>query len=416
MKKKMIPLLLVMSVLMSLSAIGFTYASSKPVIVVQVKGTLGADVALQGIMNNISYIDWTLVTGDLTTDDLNNAVMLISVLSDKALSYSDTEIAIIKSWLDEGGKTIWLCGDSDYGTDYLRIDNQNALLEELGSVLRVDHCATEDPVSNGGGSYRVLSVTDNIAEEFDFLAVGIDRALTHSPGVLTAYSNDRYWALSKEQPENVYVLLTTTEAGQVYDHNPPEPISVEVGDEGNFVTMAVEVDWEMRNMIILESEAPFGSYMPMYYPEVIRPDRYGESTNPQQGGQFFKNIINYVATTSGLRYDLLDEISDVTEDFTSEIGTLTSNVNTLEGKVATLESDKSSLEGDISSLQSEKSSLESTVSALESDVTNLESSVSELEADVDAAKSSASSWQMYAVIALILGAVIGFFVGPMIRK
>jgi hypothetical protein len=149
MKKKMIPLLLVMSVLLSLSAIGFTYASSKPVIVVQVKGTLGADVALQGIMNNISYIDWTLVTGDLTTDDLNNAVMLISVLSDKALSYSDTEIAIIKSWLDEGGKTIWLCGDSDYGTDYLRIDNQNALLEELGSVLRVDHCATEDPVSNG---------------------------------------------------------------------------------------------------------------------------------------------------------------------------------------------------------------------------------------------------------------------------
>jgi outer membrane murein-binding lipoprotein Lpp len=412
MKKKMIPLLLVMSVILSLSTIAFTYAVSKPVVVVQVKGALAADVPLQGIMDNISYVDWILVTGDLRTDDLENAVMIISVLSDKAQTYTEAEVAMIKIWLEEGGKTIWLAGDSDYGTDYLRIDTQNALLEELGSVLRLEHCATEDPVSNGGASYRVLSVTDNIAEEVGFLAAGLDRVLTHSPGVLTAFRDGRYWELIEEQPDGVYVLLTTSEAGQIYDHNPPEPVSVEVGDEGNFVTMAIEVDWDTRNMIILESEAPFGSYMPMYYPEVIRDDRYGEAANPQQGGQFFKNIINYATVTSGMRYDLRDEVVSLTgfvDVLSSEKGALTSEVSTLEAQVGTLESDKSSLE-------SEKSSLESAVSALETDVSNLETSVSGLEADLDAAQRSASTMQMYAIGALIIGLVVGVFLGPMIRK
>jgi uncharacterized protein YoxC len=412
MKKKLAPILLLMFLALNFGIIGFANAGDKPVIIVQIKGALEPDVALDAIVNNISYVDWVVLTGDLTAEDLADAVMLISVLSDKALAYSEAEVTAINDWLDEGDKTIWLCGNSDYGSDYLWIEKQNALLEDIGSVLRVEHCAAEDPVSNGGASYRVLSVTDNISEEFEFLAVGVERALTHSPGVLTAFSGGRYWALAEEQPENVYVLLTTTEAGQIYDHNPPEPITVEVGDEGSFVTMAMEVDLEKRNMVILEAEFPFGGYMPMYYPEMIRDDRYGAATNPQQGGQFFKNIISYATVYSGPMYALHDEITSLTGDvdlLNAEVSGLNSEVSALETQVSGLEDEKSTLEGSVSDLEADVAGLESTVSGLESQVSTLED-------DVAAARRSANTMQMYAIAALVVGLVVGVFVGPMIRK
>jgi len=412
MKKKLVPLLLLMSLTLSMGTIAFAQAEDKPVVIVQIKGALEADTTLQAIMNNISYVDWVVVTGDVTASDLEDAVMLISVLSDKTQTYSEAEVTAINDWLDQGGKTIWLCGDSDYGTDYLRIDTVNALLEDIGSVLRMEHCAAEDPVSNGGASYRVLSVTDDIADEFSFLAVGVDRALTHSPGVLTAYSGGRYWALEEEQPDGVYVLLTLTDMGVIYDHNPPEPESVEVGDEGRFVTMALEVDWALGNMVFVESEAPFGSYMPMYYPEMLRDDRYGVAANPQQGGQFFKNIISLATVYSGPMFGLNDEVVSLTgsvDELTATVSGLNSDVSALEGQIGSLESDNSALESTIVAL-------ESTISGLETDVASLESSVSGLEADLEAARSSASTMQMYAIGALIIGLVVGVFVGPMIRK
>ncbi len=405
MKNKLVPLLLLISLTLSMGTIAFAQAEDKPVVIAQIKGALEADVSLQAIMNNISYVDWVVVTGDVSAEDLEDAVMLISVLSDKAQAYSAAEVTAIQDWVDEGGKTIWLCGDSDYGQDYMRIDTVNALLEDIGSALRVEHCASEDPVSNGGAPYRVLSVTDNIAEEFSFLAVGVDRALTHSPGVLTAYSGGRYWTLAEEQPEDVYVLLTTSEMGQLYDHNPPEPESVEAGDEGSFVTVALEVDWALGNMVFLESEAPFGSYMPMYYPEMINDERYGATGYSQQGGQFFKNIVSLATVYAGPLFSLNDEVVSLTDT----VDELTATVSGLDGEV-------SALEAQIGGLEDDKSALEGSVSALEADVAGLESSVSSLEDDVAAARSSASSMQMYAIAALVVGLVVGVFVGPMVRK
>jgi polyhydroxyalkanoate synthesis regulator phasin len=230
--------------------------------------------------------------------------------------------------------------------------------------------------------------------------------------VLTAYSGGRYWKLTEEQPEDVYVLLTTSEAGQIYDHNPPEPESVAVGDEGIFVTLAMEVDWAKRNMMILEAEAPFGSYMPMYYPEMLRDDRYGAAANPQQGGRFFENIISYVTTYSGPMYDLMDEVTSLS----GMVSSLEADKTSLESEVTSLTGQVSTLEGEVSDLEDDVSGLEDEVASLESQVTGLEDEVSGLETELSAAKSSASSWQMYAVAALIIGLVVGFFVRPMLMK
>jgi len=49
-------------------------------------------------------------------------------------------------------------------------------------------------------------------------------------------------------------------------------------------------------------------------------------------------------------------------------------------------------------------------------IAGLAEDVSGIEFALDAAQSSAGIWQMYAIAALVLGAVVGYFVGPMLKK
>ncbi len=56
------------------------------------------------------------------------------------------------------------------------------------------------------------------------------------------------------------------------------------------------------------------------------------------------------------------------------------------------------------------------MSRLNAQVASLEGDVTGLEADLAAAQSSASSWQMYAIVALVLGVIVGYFVGLRLKK
>jgi chromosome segregation ATPase len=152
--------------------------------------------------------------------------------------------------------------------------------------------------------------------------------------------------------------------------------------------------------------------MGLYKPETLRADRYGADANPQQGGRLFENIVDYVTQYSGL---LIDSVNMI-EAKESEISDLESDVSGLEGDVSTLESQVSGLNSDVSGLEDDVSDLEGDVSGLNSQVTSLEGDVTGLEADLASAQSSASSWQMYAIVALIIGALVGYFVGPMLKK
>jgi peptidoglycan hydrolase CwlO-like protein len=152
--------------------------------------------------------------------------------------------------------------------------------------------------------------------------------------------------------------------------------------------------------------------MGLYYPEMLRADRYGADTNPQQGGRLFENIIDYVTQYSGL---LIDSVN-VIEAKEAEISGLESEVSGLEGDVSALEGQVSDLNGEISDLEDDVSGLEGDVSGLNAQVAALEGDVSSLESDLASSRSSASSWQMYAIAALIIGAIVGYFVGPMLKK
>jgi hypothetical protein len=415
--KKIAPLLIIMALVIGITTPVWAQSVPKPVIVAHVKGALEPDVAFQAIMDNITYIDWQFVTGELTPADIEDAVMLILILPDVTASYTAGELSAISSWLDEGGKTLWVTGNSDFGSDYNFIDQANFILEGVGSVLRNEHNAVEDPVSMAaGGSYRVLSVTEHASDLVKSLTVGVNRVLTHSPGTVTAYAEGRYWKLEDEQPENVYILLTTTETGIMFDHNPPVPEVHEAGDEGIFVTMAVEVDYENRNFIMFSSERPFGGYMPMYYPELIRPDRYADDVSPQQGGRFFTNIVNFATTFRDqiLHQQALNRALVIY--YAAQFNALNNTISDIRTKVAELEEENTILEEANSELEDQVNEFEDQVANLNTEVTSLEGQVDQLEGQIDSIKGQTSTWQMAAVGLLIVGLALGVVIGRMMKK
>ena len=392
MKRKTISIIvlitLAISTLAVIPALGAHH--EKAIVVAQLKGALEPDTQLQAMMN-LTWIDWRVVLDEITPANLSGAKMLILVIADSAQQYSQAELNAISSWFDEGGKTIFVSGDSDFGTDHLRQAQYNAVYEAVGSKLRIDDCQIEDAVSNGGASYRVLGVSANVDSEVEYLVSGVERALFHSPGPIVGYVNGEWVDLKTKPIENVYILMTSSDTGSIADQSEPSPTVMTVGSEGNFPLLVMEVDYENKNTVFASGESPYDQYMGMYAPETIRADRYGPDANPQQGKTLFENILMY-STTFG------ETIIDQT------ISTMDK-----ETEIASLESDVSDLEDDVAALSSDKTDLEAEVTSLQSDVTSL-------EADVEAAQSSASTMQLAAIAALVIGVVVGYFVGPMIKK
>jgi outer membrane murein-binding lipoprotein Lpp len=407
MKKKILSILLLTTLALSLCSVAAPTLAAYPKVVVHLKGALEPDTQLTYAMNNMSWVTWSVVYEDIAASDLTGADMLIMIQADSSLDYTDDELAAVKAWYDGGGKAVWVAADSDYGNDGLRQATANSALEELESAMRFEDASTEDPVSNGGAPYRVLAVSDNVDPEFAHLVSGVERGLIHGPGIVIGYVGGEYVALETDAPEGVYIILTTTEVGVVVDNSEPSPEVHEAGDEGSFPVMALEVDYASGNIVIATGDAPFGQYM-----EMLRADRYGADTNPQQGGRLFENIIDYVTQYSGL---LIDSVN-VIEAKEAEISGLESEVSGLEGDVSALEGQVSDLNGEISDLEDDVSGLEGDVSGLNAQVAALEGDVSSLESDLASSRSSASSWQMYAIAALIIGAIVGYFVGPMLKK
>ena len=412
MKKKILSILLLTTLALSLCTVVTPSFASNPRVVVHLKGALNPDTQMTMVMSNMSWVTWSAVYDDIAASDLTGADMLIMIQADSSLEYSDDELTAIKAWFDKGDKAVWIAADSDYGNDALRQASANSALEFLGSSLRIEAASTEDPVSNGGAPYRVLGVSDNVDPELAHLVSGVERGLFHGPGIIIGYSGGDYVALEETVVPGVSVIMTTSEAGVVVDNSEPVPEVHEAGDEGMFPVMAMEIDNDSGNIVIATGDAPFGQYMGLYKPEVLRADRYGADANPQQGGRLFENIIDYVTQYAGL---LIDSVN-VIEAKEEEISGLESDVSGLEGDVSTLEGQVSTLEGEVSDLEGDVSGLEGDVSGLNAQIASLGEDVTDMEAELAAAQSSASSWQMYAIAALVIGAIVGYFVGPMLKK
>lgn len=384
--RKILTSLIILSLLLLLISTVPMVKAEKPLVVVVAHGLLEEDIQLTYMMGNITEVEWKVITETITYDDIKDADMLIYVQVDIGLEITDEEVAAIKKWFDQGGKTLWVTGDSDYkGGDYLRIPSTNKILEAVGSVLRNDHTEAVDRVSNCGASYRVAALVKPDTE-LAFLGVGVGKpVLFHGPGVVAVYVNGEWKPLygSGDKPvENVYRIAVTSEGGAIAEFVKPLPHAYEVGEEGTFTLMAAEF-MDNDNIVILSVEAPFDHYRGMWTTEY-----HGVKLD---GPAFVKNIVLWGVGLYGERIPSVLKLRE--------------KVSELEGKVSELESE-------LKSVKSERDSLASELDKAKSRISDLEGQVSELQAELEAAKGAQTTYLGGGiVVGLIVGLIIGLFVG-----
>lgn len=376
MKGEKLSLLVIVLLMLPVIAAAPVSAEVKPIVVAHSKGATSPHTQLKAL-TNITSVDWRIVLGELTPADLSGAKMLIMSKSDPAAEYTVAELDAVASWFSQGGKTLWVAADGDQTTDQLRQYTANQVLEKVGSVLRIEDCSVEDSSSNAGAGYRVLGVSANVDPMFEFIVTGVERALFHAPSLVIGYVDDEYVNLTDGGIDNVYMIMTTSEGGVVLDASAPAPHVMEVGAEGVLPLMVFEVDWAKRNLIVATGESPYDQYEGMYRPELLNPERYGPGGYWQQGAALTENIINY-ATVFG------DELMSLQKGVWGRDDTITG-----------LNADKVSLQSQVSTLNTEKG---------------------QLQYDVTEAQSNVTIMQLVALAALVVGVVVGYFVGPVIKK
>jgi len=403
MKKLILALTIVLTLALALLAPSAVLAQEKkPLVVVIAHGMFGEDDQLNYMMGNITEVEWKVITGEITYDEIKDADMIIYVQVDTGLQITDEELNAIKQWFDQGGKTLWVTGDSDYkGGDYARIPNTNKILEAVGSVLRNDHCEAVDRGVNFGSDYRVGGLIKPDPELF-FLAGGVlHPVLFHGPAPITLYVNGEWKPLygTGEKPiENVYRIAITSPKGAIEEFVEPLPHAYEVGEEGSFALMAAEI-MDKDNIVILSTEAPFDHYQGMWVSEY--------KGIKGSGPEFVRNIILWGVGLYGSRIPESIKFKQQLASLSKEIDDLKSQLEKLQGEKQSLEQE---LENTKKTLQSQIDTLKSQVSACQEEKNALQSDKETLMKEVESLRGALNTYMIGgAIIGLIIGFAIGFF-------
>jgi len=250
----------------------------------------------QGIIPTITTVDWAYIgdpaqadvlgiknLGDkITYDSLKDVKVLI--IGQPSSPFDPEEIEAIAQWFSEGGKVLWVAGDSDYGSGVQVQEYVDTLLDQLGVRLRLDLASVEDPQSNAGAGYRVIGIVnpDENTPDRDMLVQGFQhdgKVLYHGPGVVAWVDENGDWhpLVDGEVPEGVYRIVKTSEAGTIVENNDPAANIYLAGDEGVFTLLAAEmVPGESgTNVLIVSGESPYGDYEPTWSPKYHGVARYG---------------------------------------------------------------------------------------------------------------------------------------------
>jgi len=203
-------------------------------------------------------------TNDFTASALGDVTMLMLGNNNGKFNLTDEELSGIISWFNTGEKTIWVASDSDYPPASAKCQiEDNKLLEALNSKLRVDYCALEDKVFNGGGGYRVFASVFNVDPAVQMITLGLTRVLFHGPGPVAGFVNGKMVPLETTTVPNVYWVAKTSLNGSVVENDASILAEVhQAGATGQFVLMAVEVKAGPagNGKIILSGETPYDGY------------------------------------------------------------------------------------------------------------------------------------------------------------
>ncbi|NPA47681.1 MAG: CGP-CTERM sorting domain-containing protein [Thermococci archaeon] len=235
----------------------------------------------------------------ITADALNGVDVLILGQPTQPLTMS--EIAAISQWFKEGGKVLWIAGDSDYGSGVKTQNNVNTILSKLGlGNLRVDLCSVSDPVSNAGAGYRVVAYDkpDSSTPYRSILVRNLQhdgKVLFHGPGpVAWVDSNGKWHNLTGPVPSlHIYRIVVSSKHAKIVENNMPQAHAYTAGNTGVYTLMAAQII-KLSNgkydVLIVSGETPYGGYQPIWDNEY-----HGVQLD---GHQFVENAINWSITTS----------------------------------------------------------------------------------------------------------------------
>jgi len=248
---------------------------------------------------------------------------------------TDAEVDVIVNWFRQGEKTIWVAADSDYGGYRYIVDNTNKVLRTIGSKIRAEPTAAQDPYANcGKAGYRLrANVTNVVDSEVAAIVSGVDNkkgVLFHGPTILYGFVNGTAVALETTKVKNVYWVMKTGASGIIVDADPTVrlPIAHEDGQQGSFVIMAVEryAGPNGNCKIIVTGENPYGGYQPMFSSAY-----YGEALD---GSNLVMNAVSW-----GVKVEY-------------ESDKVTSEISQLKSTIATQASEISKLKTEIEGLRS----------------------------------------------------------------
>jgi len=422
--RKVLPVLFLGLMLLSIAGFaGVSHAARPPGIVIALDMSHGQNPGgLAEIMHLIPEADWVIIVkseedianlptwvqnnayeiraGGITTDNLNYVDMLIIGQPTELLT--PDEVNAITSWFNEYGRAIWVAADSDYPAQGSEIAQQaaNQVLEALGAHIRVDYVSVEDSQSYAGKTYRVVGIIDPPAE-LSFLKWGARKMLFHGPGVIYAIDENGNPVNPITNPvPNVYVLVRTSEGGEIVEHQPKAPgepgnvgVFYQVGQTGEFPLLVAE---NLSGKIVIASgESPYSGYQAgitwLYYGVVM------------QGPQFFKNLVYWATGYMGPLMDIkeiYDELGAIS-DLQSSLNSLQSTVSNLQSTVNSLSSKVDDLTDNVGQLQSSYSDLNDQLNQLKSDLGDLKATVQDLQG----IKDKASNAFYIGIIAIILALI-----------
>lgn len=301
----------------------------------------------EGILNVIKDMNWVYF-GDpkyedelgikskgtkITYDALKDVDVLI--IGQPTSPFYPDEVQAIKQWLQDGGKVLWIAGDSDYGNGVKTQQFVDSLLDQLGITnLRVDLCSVEDPVSNAQKSYRVVAYVDPSKDTpardmivKDFKNGG--KVLAHGPGVVAwvdKVDGQGNWhpLNDSSRPKDTYIIVRTSKNGEIVENNPPAANAYQAGNTGSFPIVAVQIvklgDDKKPDVVIVSGETPIGGYEPMWV------SKYYDV--PLDGPTFINNFLHWsIETAKG-------EVSTSTSSTTQSSSTSTSSGNKICGPAA----------------------------------------------------------------------------------
>ncbi|CAI1493633.1 MULTISPECIES: DUF4350 domain-containing protein [Thermococcus] len=217
----------------------------------------------------------------ITYDALKNNNVTILILGQPSSPLLPEEIKAIRQWLEEGGKVLWVAGDSDYGNGAKTQQFVNSLLDQLNITnLRVDLASVEDAQSNAGGkSYRVVAYDDPWKDtpKREILVQNLKyggKVLAHGPGVVAWVdgkdgSGDWHPLKPDVKPDNAYVIIHSNSSSDITENNAPAANAYQAGQTGEFPIVAaqiVKVNGK-NDVIIVSGETPIGGYEPMWASE-----------------------------------------------------------------------------------------------------------------------------------------------------